>query len=458
MCFAAFSPRLRRACSSRSRFASTESPLGDLDVDGDAGVRLELGRHVPQERRELDGLDARLLLPRVRPRERQHRAREPREPARLALDMPEEAVALDGILLRARLEHLDRADDRRQRRAQLVRGVRDELPLGELPPLLLGQVVDDEQRPVRLGLGRDPGDPVGVLLVRRHVHLRHGRPLVEEALGELAQPEALPRVRQRVPFASLPPSSRRASAFAKWTTRSWSIVSTPSCSRSSSSCSRSRSASRRRNERRSWRRIRSKLWASSAELVAEPVVERGLEVAVRDRLGGRAQTTQPQRDQLREQEPDDDADHAGDHARPERLAVDGVDRRRNVRPLADRDERPAPVGDRGHERPAVRRSPDRLAPASAEPTASRTIFSDAVRRRRPGRREARRSAACRTRARLAGGALSARRPRLERDVLARDGGTRARSGPRTARPRSPSRWRRPRQRRPRATSALRWTV
>src|SRR5579862_509664 len=52
------------------------------------------------------------------------------------------------------------------------------------------------------------------------------------------------------PSASRPPSSRRASAFAKWTTRSWSIVSTPSCRRSSSSRRRSRSASLLRKERR----------------------------------------------------------------------------------------------------------------------------------------------------------------------------------------------------------------
>ena len=76
-----------------------------------------------------------------------------------------------------------------------MRRVRHELALGELSPLLLGQVVDDEQRPVGVGLGGDADDAVRVLLVRRHVHLGHGRPLVEEALGELAEPEALPGLR-----------------------------------------------------------------------------------------------------------------------------------------------------------------------------------------------------------------------------------------------------------------------
>jgi len=134
----------------------------------------------------------------VRAGQRQHRAREPGEPARLALDVAEEAVARHGILLRAGLEHLDGADDRRQRRAQLVRRVRDELALGQLAPLLLGQVVDDQERPVGLGLGGDADDGVRVLLVRRHVHLRDGCPLVEQTVGELAQSEALPRLGQRV--------------------------------------------------------------------------------------------------------------------------------------------------------------------------------------------------------------------------------------------------------------------
>ena len=161
-------------------------------------MRNEPGRHLPQERRELDRLDPRQLLSRVRAGERQHRPGEPREPARLPLDVGEEAVPLGGILLRSRLQHLDGADDCRQRRAQLVRGVRDELALGELPPLLLGQVVDDEQGPVRLGLGGDADDAVRVLLVGCHVHLRDGRPFVEQPRGELAELEALPRLRQRV--------------------------------------------------------------------------------------------------------------------------------------------------------------------------------------------------------------------------------------------------------------------
>src|SRR5207244_4182897 len=52
-----------------------------------------------------------------------------------------------------------------------------------------------------------------------------------------------------------------------------------------------------------------------AELVAEVVAQRSLEVAVRDRFRRSAQPPQPQRDELSEEQADDDADHAGDNAR-----------------------------------------------------------------------------------------------------------------------------------------------
>ncbi len=82
-----------------------------------------------------------------------------------------------------------------------------------------------------------------------------------------------------------------------------------------------------------------------AELVAEAVAHRRLEVAARDRLRRNDQPAQPQRDELREEEADDDADHAGDHACAERLAVDGVDRLGDVGQPHDRDECGAAVRD-----------------------------------------------------------------------------------------------------------------
>ena len=81
-----------------------------------------------------------------------------------------------------------------------------------------------------------------------------------------------------------------------------------------------------------------------AELVAEAVAQRRLEVAARDRLRRARQAAQPQRDQLREQEPDEDADHAGDDAGAQRLVVDGADRLGRRRPVAEGNERPPRYG------------------------------------------------------------------------------------------------------------------
>ena len=63
-----------------------------------------------------------------------------------------------GLVLRAGLEHLDRGDDRRERRAQLVRGVRRELALHALVARALGLVLDDEDRVLAAGRRRDAGD------------------------------------------------------------------------------------------------------------------------------------------------------------------------------------------------------------------------------------------------------------------------------------------------------------
>ena len=134
----------------------------------------------------------------MRTRERQQSAREPREPLGLALDVREKAVALGRIILRARLQHLDRADDRRQRRPKLVRRVRDELAFRKLAPLLLGQVVEHDHHRVALGLRRDADERERTLLVGPHVRLRERRPGVEEARSKFAQRERRPRLGQLV--------------------------------------------------------------------------------------------------------------------------------------------------------------------------------------------------------------------------------------------------------------------
>ena len=77
------------------------------------------------------------------------------------------------------------------------------------------------------------------------------------------------------------------------------------------------------------------------ELVAEAVAQRRVEVSGGDRLCCARQAAQPERDELREHEPDEHADHACDHAGAERLVVLDADRGGDVRPVAQSDERAA---------------------------------------------------------------------------------------------------------------------
>ena len=78
---------------------------------------MELVRDLVEQRRELDGFHARRLLARACAREREQCPCEPGQPGRFALDVREKPVALGRVVLGARLEHFDGADDRRERRA-----------------------------------------------------------------------------------------------------------------------------------------------------------------------------------------------------------------------------------------------------------------------------------------------------------------------------------------------------
>ena len=195
---------------------------------------------------------------------------------------------------------------------QLVRRVRDELALGELPPLLLGQVVDDEQRPVGLGLRGDADDAVRVLLVRRHVHLRDRRALVEQPLGEVAEPEALPRLRQRVSLPQAPAEDPARLGVREvddevLVDREHSLVEPLEQEPQPVALGLEAAEAAAQLAAHSLEAV-----GEEPELVAEAVAQRRLEVALRDRLRRGGQPAQAQSDELREQEADDDADHAGD--------------------------------------------------------------------------------------------------------------------------------------------------
>ena len=129
--FAALSATFASACSTSAWFVTTARSRGHEISNRDTGRRSQPGPHLRQQRRERDNLRFRRLDSGLRPGESQERPGQARQPVRLALDVPEKRVALRTVL-RARLEHFDRADDPGERALQLMGGVRDELSLGAL--------------------------------------------------------------------------------------------------------------------------------------------------------------------------------------------------------------------------------------------------------------------------------------------------------------------------------------
>ena len=118
---------------------------------------------------------------------------EPPQPGRLALDVAEEEVALGVEVLRPRLKDLDRARDRGQRRAQLVRGVRDELALASLAALALGDVDQDEDRG-RLRPAGKPLQPERAIVVGANDQVQLLRAGIVQARGELPERRLRPGV------------------------------------------------------------------------------------------------------------------------------------------------------------------------------------------------------------------------------------------------------------------------
>ena len=120
-------------------------------------------------------------------------------------------------------------------------------------------------------------------------------------------------------------------------------MSTPSCSRSSSSAQAVALALDAAERAAQLSAHPLEVVRERAELVAEAIVERRLEVAERERLRRDREAAQAECDQLCEHEADEDADQAGDHAGAQRLVVHGPDRRRDVGARAEHDEAPSPA-------------------------------------------------------------------------------------------------------------------
>ena len=75
-----------------------------------------------------------------------------------------------------------------------MRGVRDELSLGELAPLLLAEVVEDDQNGVPFRLRGYPDECHRPLLVGAHVRLSECAVAREETGREVSQREGRPRL------------------------------------------------------------------------------------------------------------------------------------------------------------------------------------------------------------------------------------------------------------------------
>ena len=124
---AAFAAMLVSACSSRPRLASAAAPVGQRTETRTPSAGRRPSATAARTGASGDDLRARRLDAALQPGELEQRGAQSRQPVGLAGDVPEEPVPLGGDVLGPGREHLDAADDRRERRAQLVRRVGDEL-------------------------------------------------------------------------------------------------------------------------------------------------------------------------------------------------------------------------------------------------------------------------------------------------------------------------------------------
>ncbi len=185
------------------------------------------------------------------------------------------------------------------------------------------------------------------------MHLRDRSPLVEQAVGERAEIEAVPRLRQGVSLAQAAAEDPARLGVREvddeiLVDREHSLVQPFEQEPQPVALGLDAAEGAAQLPAHPVEVV-----CKQTELVPEAVAQRGLEVAVRDALGGSTQPAEAEGDELREEQSDDHADHARDDPRPERLAVDRVDRLGRGRLRADRHEHLAVIRDRRYERPAV---------------------------------------------------------------------------------------------------------
>ena len=149
----ALSIRFDRICSTAARSAEARSSGATLLVERDAlglGLDLQRAEHAVDGAADVDHLDARLVAG-LEARDVEQVGGQARQPLRVAHQDLEERRARLGIVGGAGGQRLGDADDRRHRRAQLVRGVGHELATQALEALGLGDVDEHHDRLARAG-------------------------------------------------------------------------------------------------------------------------------------------------------------------------------------------------------------------------------------------------------------------------------------------------------------------
>ncbi len=133
----------------------------DLDLDP-VRRRHRLGRLLDDEG-DVQRLGA-TLADGLHPRQRQQRLGQATDPLGVLGEATEEVVARLRVVLGAGAQHLHRPGDPRDRVAQLVGSVGDEVALGDLALKLIGAVAHDGQHGV---LGRQPAGVAASKRARR---------------------------------------------------------------------------------------------------------------------------------------------------------------------------------------------------------------------------------------------------------------------------------------------------
>ena len=193
----------------------TDRSGGHSRIEFDLRAELETTKQLFNQLAKHDLLATRNLLVRLGPSQHEQRRCQSVQAARLPLNMADEPVTLLWHFAGSGLQTLDRTRDRRQRRSQLVGGVRDELALRAAAPLSIRDIVQHEQHRLRASR-RDPGELEDTLAIRAGDFDLDAFVGVEQAGSEGAKRETKPRLRDSVD------SSRRRQPSAwplHWRTR-----------------------------------------------------------------------------------------------------------------------------------------------------------------------------------------------------------------------------------------------